>query len=155
MSDKYISALCVHCILDLIIGLHFRSNIKFHDDLTSNSLSSSEMQSDRSSFNNVSEEVLEVKTMLLQLRRVLEEVIFWNFYRNYKYFLQGECLDIEDYEDKCEINNLKNKVSNLENEIKAKEGKIKYLEAKLVNKKGQVVPCQSIYTQVSFVVWWK
>ena len=69
--------------------------------------------------------------MLLQLRRVLEEVIFFNLYPNNNYFLQGECLDIEDYEDKCEINNLKNKVSNLENEIKAKERKIIYLEAKL------------------------
>ena len=108
------------------------------------------MQSDRFAFNNVSEEVLEVKTMLLQLRRVLEEVIFWNFYRNYNYFLQGECLNIEDYEDKCEINNLKNRVSDLENEIKAKEGKIKHLEAKIVNKKGQEIPCQSIYTQVRF-----
>ena len=50
-----------------------------------------------------------------------------------------------------EINNIKKKVSNLENEIKAKERKIKYLEAKLLNKNGKVVPCQSIYTQVSFV----
>ena len=71
-------------------------------------------------------------------------------YPNKNHSLQGECLDIEDYEDKCEINNLKNKVSNLENKIKAKERKIKYLEAKLVNEKGQVVPCQSIYTQVRF-----
>jgi hypothetical protein len=46
----------------------------FPDDPNSFSLSSSQIPFKMSSFDSVGEEVLEVKTMLLQLRRVLEQV---------------------------------------------------------------------------------
>jgi hypothetical protein len=50
----------------------------FPDDPVPFSLSSSQIPFEISTFDSVSEEFLEVKTMLLQLRRVLEQVRILN-----------------------------------------------------------------------------
>ena len=42
-----------------------------------------------------------------------------------------------------------NKVKDLENGLETKERRIKYLEARIASKKQELVPCQSISTQVS------
>ena len=54
--------------------LNSRTKLYYQDDPNSFSLSSSRTTSDKSIFESVSEDVLEVETMLLQLRRVLEQV---------------------------------------------------------------------------------
>ena len=58
-----------------ILMIISRKKPVFQEDQKQNLyMATPQMQLDRSTFNNVSEEVLEVKTMLLQLRRVLEQV---------------------------------------------------------------------------------
>jgi hypothetical protein len=58
--------------------LSLRTKLYFQDDSNSFSMSSSKATSDKSIISSVSEEVLEVKTMLLQLRMVLELVRILN-----------------------------------------------------------------------------
>eukprot|EP00092_Neocalanus_flemingeri_P064882 GFUD01078809.1.p1 GENE.GFUD01078809.1~~GFUD01078809.1.p1 ORF type:complete len:291 (+),score=87.21 GFUD01078809.1:120-992(+) len=101
---------------------------------------SSQVQLDRSTYHSASQEVLEVKTMLLQLRRVLEQVEDGD---------SKDKLEYETNEDKCEIHILKNQVLELQHEMKIKERKIKELEEKLANKKHNEVPRQTISTQTS------
>ena len=60
---------------------YFRTNLIFKEGFNSSSLSSSQMQFSWSTY-SVSEEVLEVKTMLLQLKRVLEKVRILNVFES-------------------------------------------------------------------------
>ena len=66
-------------------------------------------------------------------------------------FIQGDSLENNEHEDKCEIHNLKNEMMDLENEMVAKERRINYLEEIILNKKCKKVPCQSASTQVNIL----
>ena len=63
----------------------------------------------------------------------------------------GDGLENQDHESKCEIHNLRNKITDMENEMTAKERRINYLEAMIVNKKCKGLPCQSVSTQVNIL----